>query len=150
MRRKVSPPTSTTATLRSRSRGRCLLPSLPDNRTTLCYDDLVRDEDVVETVFDRIRRTSLYVRDYKRPRGLRFLISPYPCWCTRRSDRGAHHAVYEPCCCRRTDSPISRRSSLWGTCSGSRPTELFKWLPSKLRTIDPLTVPSQSSDTESG
>jgi hypothetical protein len=35
--------------------------------------DLLRDEDVVETVFDWIRRTSMCVRDYQRPRGLRFL-----------------------------------------------------------------------------
>jgi hypothetical protein len=39
----------------------------------LSYADLLRDEHVVETVFDRIRRTSMYVRDYQRPRGLRFL-----------------------------------------------------------------------------
>jgi hypothetical protein len=33
----------------------------------LSYADLLRDEHVVETVFDRIRRTSMYVRDYQRP-----------------------------------------------------------------------------------
>src|SRR5215218_4363779 len=31
----------------------------------------------------------------------------------RKSGRGRHHAVYEPCCCRRTDSPIAADRRCW-------------------------------------
>ena len=40
----------------------------------LSYADLVRDEHVVETVIDWIRRTSMYVRDYQRPSLLDLLV----------------------------------------------------------------------------